>query len=151
MGDDPRGVLRLFTGGHQGVAVFQRPAMKLHGGDFDAARAHFLGHFQGAGQLVQVAPMQDGVQRQRKPNCADPFSDHHFAFEPAFIAADFIRHFGIGALQGQLDVIQPGSVQFGQTSFREANSGCDQVCIKPGVSGRFDQRHQIAARGRFTT
>ncbi len=93
--------------------------------------------------------MHDEIERERKADGGDPFGHLHLAVKAAFVAADAVGHFGIGALERQLDMVETGGVERRQTFLGQANAGGDEVGVEARVTGGCHQLFEIAARGGF--
>ena len=102
--DDAAGLLDLVKRRHQRRAVFQRPAVILHIGDFQPVGIQIDRHLDDLGQLEQVLPMHDRIDRQRKIELAGPFCHLDLPGMGAPKAGNTIRRHGLVALETDLDV-----------------------------------------------
>jgi hypothetical protein len=114
---DPRGVhdarrfVELGPAGQQGVAVGQGPAVILHVRHLDPPGAPVQGEADQRFEVVQVLPMDHGVERQRQPRRHDQRGCGPLARLGAAQAADPLGARLFGVLHRELHVVEAGGAQ----------------------------------------
>ena len=146
--DDAAGLLDLRERRHQRRAVFQRPAVILHIGDFQPVGVEIDRHLDDVGKLMQVLPMHDRVDRQRQIQLARPFRDFDLLFVRVLQAGDAVGDDGLVALETDLHMAQPGIGQRARASrLRQQHRRGDEIGVQPDIAGVLHQFDQVLARG----
>ncbi len=144
------GAQELLPRRHQRLTVPVCPAVELHGGDLDAARAEFHGEIEHLAHLVHVLLVADGIDGQRNTGGMGPFGHRDLAVIAALVATHPIGKLRRGALNGKLKMVEARFGKLGNALFGEPDAGGDEIGIEPRLGGRRRQFHKIAAGGRLT-
>ena len=107
------GLLDLRESGHQRGAILQRPAVILHVGHFEPVGVEIDRHLDDIGELVQILPVHDGVDRQRQFEFTRPLRDFELFGMAAFEATNAIGHNRLIALKTDLHMREAGIGQRG--------------------------------------
>ena len=102
-------------------------------------------------ELVQVLPMDHGIDGQGQSRRADGARHDELLGMAVAIAADAIGDRGLRRLQAQLDMLEASLAQAGDAPLVEQHACGDQVGVEPQATRMCDDRLQIGAcRGLAT-
>ncbi len=142
------GAIQLLARGKKILAVGKSPAVILHVGKFDPAGAGRFGERQHFRKLIDVAAVNDEIQRQGHAAPLEPFEDAEF-LGVRFRAGEFIGGFFGSALKTQLNMIEARLDDLVEPRFVEGNPGGDEVDVQSGLAGGADEFHNIGAGQRL--
>ena len=146
--DDFERLIELLARGQQAFAIGEGPAVVLHVGEFDAGGARGFGDLQHFFDLIDVAAVNDEIERDRDADFFQPFEDAEFLCV-GFCAGDFFGGFFAGTLEAELEVIEAGFDEFREACFVERHAGGDQVYVEAGGAGGADEFEDVGAGERF--
>ena len=136
------------TDRQQSVLVDHGPAVVLGVGELEPLRAQLERQVEHLLDSVEVLSVQDAVDRQREvelPRCArrrDLLLERPVARNPVVLL-------GIGTLDRDLHVIEPGRLQLSRALAREQGAGGDQRRVQTRLPRGRAQLVQIAAQHRL--
>ena len=134
---------------HQGGAVGERPAVILRVGDFEPARAEFERQTDEGADLMQIAAMDDRVDGQRQASVGHHRREGALALPRTVIMTEPVVGFLVGALEGQLRMIEPGFDEFVHQFLADPDAGGDEVGVEPTLRGVTGELDDIASRRRL--
>jgi len=142
------GTCELFACGEKVSAIGKSPAVILNVRKFHSTRAGGFGDGQHLWDLVDVAAMNDEIQRDRKTMLLKPFEDTKF-LRMRFGVGDFSSDFFTGTLETELDVIKSSTDERGEFLFVEREARSNQVDVEPGGACGADEFNDVSAGERF--
>ena len=141
-------LVQLCAGGEKVFAVGESPAVILDVGELDARGAGRFGDGEHFFQLIDVAAVDDEVEGDGDAVLLEPIENAEF-LRVGFCAGDFVGGFFAGALEAELNVIEPGGYQRGEFCFIEREAGGDEVDVEAGGTGGADEFDDIGTGERL--
>ncbi len=141
-------MIELRARGQQAVAIGEAPTVILHIGKFDASGARGFGDFEHFVDLIDVAAVNDEIERDGDADFFQPFEDAEF-LRVGFCAGDFFGGVGVGALEAELDVVEAGFDELREFLFVEREAGGDEVDVEAGGARGFDEIENVGAGEGF--
>src|SRR6266576_3386287 len=144
------GAIELLARRKKILAVGKGPAVILHVREFDPAGTRGFAERQHFRKSIDVAAMNDEIQRQRYAAPLEPVKDPEF-LSVCFRAGDFIGGLFGSALKAQLNVIETRFDELVEPRFVEGESGGDEADVQSGPAGGTDEIRNIGAGQRLTS
>ena len=141
-------LIELRARGQQSVSIGEAPTVVLHIGKFDASCARGLGDFQHFVDLIDVAAVNDEVERDGDADFFQPFEDTEFLCV-GFSAGDFFGGVCVGTLEAELDVVEAGFDELREFLFVEREAGGDEVDVEAGGARGFYEVENVGAGEGF--
>ena len=136
---------------HQRGAIGERPAVILGVGDFEPARAEFERQTDEGADLMQIAAMDDRVDGQRQAGLGHHRRESALALPRAVVMAEPVVGLFVGALEGELRMVEPGLDKFVDQLLANPDARGDEVGVEsalrrvPGEFGDVAPRRRLAA------
>src|SRR5712692_2184667 len=143
--------IELLPARQQRRAVRQRPAIILDMGDFEPFGAELHGKGDDLFKMFEILPVNDRVDGQRKPHGTDEGGSFALGLLRAGKAGDAVPGSGIGILQAELDMFEPGVDQVAEAKGVEPDAGRDQVDVEPTLVGMAHELNEVAANQRLAS
>jgi len=144
------GAVELVARGEEMLTVCKGPSVILHVCEFDPAGAGGFTERQDLFKLIDVAAVNDKIQRQRHTAPFNPIEDAEFLCM-RFSAGDFVGELFVRALKTELKVVETRLDEIVEPRLIERESGSDEVHVEPGMAGGADEIYKIGAGERLAT
>lgn len=147
--DSDQGLIELRARGQQAVAIGEAPSVILHVGKFNASGARRFGDLEHFVDLIDVAAVNDEIERDGDANFFQPTEEPEF-LRVGFCAGDFFGGVGVGTLETELDVVEAGVDELREFGFVEREARGDEVDVKASSTSGFDEVDDVGACERLT-
>jgi len=142
------GLQELFASGEKQRAVGECPAVILDVRKFDAGSGRGFGKSQHFGKLIEIAPVNDEIQRESDAAGFKPAENADFMLVRMRIG-DFSSDFRPGTLEAELEMVEAGGEQSIEARLVKGKSGGNEIHIQSGRASRFHKIHKIGAGKRL--
>ena len=142
------GPLELGPARQEPVTVTPRPAVVLGIGQLDAVGPEFAGQLEEAGHPVDVAAVQDHVQRERPAQLLHQPGGRQLPVEGAR-AGDTVGQGRLVGLDADLHVIEPRVAELPGPAGREAEPARDEVRVQAQAAGGTHDAVEVPAQQRL--
>ena len=146
---DGLGALELLSAGHEGLAIFKRPAVVLRVGQFDVVGLQALGQLQNSLHLIDIVPVQHKVEHHGIAVVFDRPSDLQLLVEGFAGAAQQFVDLPVTGLKAHLDMIQTRGAQLGDAPLGKPHPRSDQIAVIPQTARFYDQFLKVLAQQRL--
>src|SRR6266566_3252144 len=134
--------------GSNSPTISKGPAVILDVGEFDPRRAGRFGDGEHLFEFVDVATVDDEVERNGNAMLPQPF-EHAELLRMGLRAGDFVGGIFTRALEAQLNVVEPGIHKSREFCFIEGQAGGDEIDVEAGGARGADEFDDVGARERF--
>ena len=146
--DERDGLVELRARGEKIFAICEGSAVILDVGEFDSRSAGGFGEGQHFLELIDVAAMDDKVERDGDTVALEPLKDAQLLLV-GFGAGDFVSGIFAGALEAELEMVEAGIRQEVQLDFVEWKAGADEIDVKSRGTGGTNEFDDVRAGERF--
>lgn len=135
---------KLAASGKKRIAIRESPAVILHVCEFDARGAGRFRESQHFGELVEIAAVNDEIERYGDAMMPQPIEDAKL-LRMGFRAGDFLGNFLAGALEAELKMVETSFDERSELGFIERQAGGNKIHVQASSARGADEIENVGA------